>query len=171
MLSIHAEVQHFGDEDETNYDTDERNKENKNEFWIFIDDRKSEKCITYNKINKQTLCKFWSKEKRVVRSKICAFFLSKTFAKKKNGVLYKPATLTYFQLSIQQHLNPKNSMVNLQRDDCFKLLNFLGRFFKSWWKYYWSNAVKFIILKPPEKWERLNWRTVSPKYSLVTKNK
>ena len=32
MLSIHPEVQDFGDEDETNYETDEINKENMNEF-------------------------------------------------------------------------------------------------------------------------------------------
>ena len=32
MLSIHAEQQDFGDEDETNYETDEINKTNMNEF-------------------------------------------------------------------------------------------------------------------------------------------
>ena len=42
MLSIHPEVQDFGDEDETNYETDEINKENMNEFCIFIADQKSE---------------------------------------------------------------------------------------------------------------------------------
>ena len=36
MLSIHPEVQDFGDEDETNYETDEINKQNMNVFWIFI---------------------------------------------------------------------------------------------------------------------------------------
>ena len=41
MLSIHPEVQHFVDEDETNYETDEINKENMNEFCIFIADQKS----------------------------------------------------------------------------------------------------------------------------------
>ena len=46
MLSIHAEVQDFGDEDETNYETDEINKENMNEFWILIADQKSEKYKT-----------------------------------------------------------------------------------------------------------------------------
>ena len=30
----------------------------------------------------QTLCKFWSNEERVERSKIRTFFLSKTFVKK-----------------------------------------------------------------------------------------
>ena len=32
MLSIHAEVQVFGDEGETKYETDEINKENMSEF-------------------------------------------------------------------------------------------------------------------------------------------
>ena len=53
MLNIHAEVQDFGDEDETNYETDEINKENMGEFWIFIADQKSEKYITYNKIRQE----------------------------------------------------------------------------------------------------------------------
>ena len=43
MLSIHAEVQDFGYEDETNY---EIHKENMNEFWILIADQKSEKYKT-----------------------------------------------------------------------------------------------------------------------------
>ena len=55
MLSIHPEVQDLGDEDETNYETDEINKENVNEFWIFIADQKSEKYITYNKIRQANL--------------------------------------------------------------------------------------------------------------------
>ena len=42
MLSIHPEVQHFVDEDEANYETDEKNKENMKEFCIFIADQKSE---------------------------------------------------------------------------------------------------------------------------------
>ena len=42
MLSIHLEVQDFGDEDETNYEIDEVNKENVNEFCSFIADQKSE---------------------------------------------------------------------------------------------------------------------------------
>ena len=42
MLSIHLEVQDFGDEDETNYEIDEVNKENMNEFCSFIADQKSE---------------------------------------------------------------------------------------------------------------------------------
>ena len=96
-----------------------------NEFCIFIADQKSEKYITC----KKTLCKFWSKEKRVERSKIRTFFLCKTFVKK-IGVAYKPATLTYSILRIQRRLNPKNSTVNLQKEDCFKVLNFLERCFK-----------------------------------------
>ena len=50
MLSIHAEVQDFGDEDEINYKTNKINTGNMTEFWIFIADKKSEKYITYNKI-------------------------------------------------------------------------------------------------------------------------
>ena len=42
MVIIHVEVQDFGDEDETNYETDEINKENMSKFWIFIADQKSE---------------------------------------------------------------------------------------------------------------------------------
>ena len=59
------------------------------------------------------------------------FFPLQNFREKENGVPYKPATVTYFQLSIQQHLDSKDSTVNLPKDDCFKLLNFLERFFKS----------------------------------------
>ena len=36
MLSIHPEVQDFGDKDEKNYEADETNEENMNEFCIFI---------------------------------------------------------------------------------------------------------------------------------------
>ena len=53
----------------------------------------------------------------------------------------------------------KYSMVNLQKD-CLKLVNFLERIFKSWWKHYWSNMVKYITHKPTKKWERLKWTTV-----------
>ena len=55
MLSIRAEVQDFGDEDETNYETGKIDKENVNEFWIFITDQKSEKYLTYNKIRQANL--------------------------------------------------------------------------------------------------------------------
>ena len=55
MLSIHPEVQDFGEEDETNYETNEINKENINEFWIFISDQKLEKYITNNKIRQANL--------------------------------------------------------------------------------------------------------------------
>ena len=41
MLSIHPKVKDFGSEDETNYETDEINKENMKEFCIFIADQKS----------------------------------------------------------------------------------------------------------------------------------
>ena len=55
MLSIHPEVQHFGDEDKMNYETDEIIKENMNEFWIFIANQKSEKYITYDKTQQANL--------------------------------------------------------------------------------------------------------------------
>ena len=68
MLSIHPEVQDLGDEDEKNYETDEMNKENMNEFCIFITDQKSENTKHTTKCDKQTLCKFCRKknEKRKV---------------------------------------------------------------------------------------------------------
>ena len=52
MLSIHPEVQDFGDEGETNYETDEINKENMNEFCIFIADQKSENAKHKTKYDK-----------------------------------------------------------------------------------------------------------------------
>ena len=69
MLNIHPEVQDFGDEDETNYGTDEVNKEHMNEFCIFIADQKLENAKHKTKHDKQTLCKFCQKknEKREVK--------------------------------------------------------------------------------------------------------
>ena len=64
MLSINPEVQHFVDEDETNYETDEINKENMNEFCIFIADQKSENTKYKTKYDKQTLCKFYRKKNK-----------------------------------------------------------------------------------------------------------
>ena len=58
MLSIHSEVKDFGNEDETNYETDEINKGNMKEFCIFISDQKSENAKHTIKYDKQTLCKF-----------------------------------------------------------------------------------------------------------------
>ena len=68
MLSVHPEVRDFGDEDETNYETDEINKVNMNEFLIFIADRKSEKYITYNKIRQANLAQVLV-ERRTSREK------------------------------------------------------------------------------------------------------
>ena len=62
MLSIHPEVQDFGDEDETNYETDEINKENMKEFCIFIADQKSENTKYTTKYDKQTLYMFCRKK-------------------------------------------------------------------------------------------------------------
>ena len=69
MLSIHREGQDFGDEDKTNYDTDEINKENINEFCIFIADQRSENTKHKTKYEKQILCKFCRtmNEKREVK--------------------------------------------------------------------------------------------------------
>ena len=56
-------------EDETNYETDEINKENMNEFCSFIADQKSKNTIHKTKYDKQTLCKLFRKknEKREVK--------------------------------------------------------------------------------------------------------
>ena len=89
---------------------------------------KNRKDITYNKIRQANLVQALSKEERVEGSKGRTFFHCNTFVKEKNGVSYKPATLTYFQRSVQRQLNPKDSTVNLQKEDGFKLLNFLERF-------------------------------------------
>ena len=62
MLSIHPEVQVFGDEDEANYEIDEINKENMNKFWVFIAERKSKNTKHTTKYDKQTLCKFCLKK-------------------------------------------------------------------------------------------------------------
>ena len=57
MLSIHPEVKDFGNEDETNYETDEIKKENMKEFCIFITDQKSENTKRTTKYDKQILGK------------------------------------------------------------------------------------------------------------------
>ena len=69
MLSIHPEVQDFGDENETNYETAEANKEDVTEFCIFIADQKSENRKHKTRYDKQTFCKFCRKknEKRAVK--------------------------------------------------------------------------------------------------------
>ena len=64
MLSIHLEVKYFGDEDETNYETDEIKKENMNEFYIFIADQNSENTKHTTKYDKQTLYKLCRKKNR-----------------------------------------------------------------------------------------------------------
>ena len=72
MLNIHPEVQHFVDKDETNYETDEINKENMNEFCIFIADQKSENTKHKTKY-KQTLCKFCQKKNETRQVKYVLF--------------------------------------------------------------------------------------------------
>ena len=46
MLNIHPEVKDFGYKDQTNYETENTNKENMNNFWIFIAEIISEKYLT-----------------------------------------------------------------------------------------------------------------------------
>ena len=74
MQSIHPEVKHFGDEDETIYETDEINKENMKEFGLSFADQKSENTKHTTKYDKQTLWKFCRKEERVEESKEYTFF-------------------------------------------------------------------------------------------------
>ena len=62
MLSILPEVQDFGDEDEKNCQTNEINKEDVNEFCIFIANQESENTKHATKYDKQTLCKFCQRE-------------------------------------------------------------------------------------------------------------
>ena len=57
MLSIHPEVQDFGDEDETNHEIDEINKEYMNKYCTFIADQKPQNTKHTTKYDKQTLCK------------------------------------------------------------------------------------------------------------------
>ena len=64
MLSIHPQVQYFGDEDKTNYKMDKIKKGNMNEFSILIADQKSENTKHKTKYDKQTLWKFCRKENK-----------------------------------------------------------------------------------------------------------
>ena len=105
------EVQHFVDEDEMDYDIDGINKENMKEFCIFITDQKSENTTS------KPCASFVRRRTRRGKRKMY-FFHHKTSVKRK--MAHKPATLAYFQLSIQWHLNTKGSTVNLHKDD-FKL--------------------------------------------------
>ena len=83
MLSVHPEVQNFGDEDETNYETDEINKEIMNEFWIFTAVQKSGKHITYNKIRQVNPVHIFFERRTSRGRKKTYFFLCKTFVRKK----------------------------------------------------------------------------------------
>ena len=60
---------------------------------------------------------------------------------------YKPATLAYFQLSIQWHLRTNGSTVNLHKND-FKLS---WEILKSWQEHYQTNTVK-VIMNREEDW-------------------
>ena len=125
MLTIYPEVQDFGDEDKTNYETNEIDKENMNKYCFFIADQKSENTKHTTKYNKQKFCREKNAQREV---KDVLFSHCKTFVKEKNGVAYKPATLTYLQRFVQRHINTKGSTVNLQKEDGFKLLTFLEKF-------------------------------------------
>ena len=83
MLSFHPKVQDLGGEDETNYETDEINKENINEFWTLIADQKSEKYKTYNKIRQANLEQVLSNEEQVEGSQIRTFSCVKLSYKRK----------------------------------------------------------------------------------------
>ena len=62
MQNIHPKVKDFGEKGETNYETDQINKENMKEFCIFIADQKSENTKYTTKYDKQT-SKFCRKKK------------------------------------------------------------------------------------------------------------
>ena len=106
-----------------------RNKQRKHEQVLhFYCWPKTGKYKTYNKIWEANLVQTLWKEERVEGSKRRIYLHCSTFVKEKNNVVYKPSTLTYFQRSVQRHLNPKGSMGNLQKEDDFAFLNFLERF-------------------------------------------
>ena len=48
------------------------------------------------------------------------FFHHNAIVREKNDVAYKPSTLTYFQRSVQRHLNTKGLTVNLLKEVSFK---------------------------------------------------
>ena len=76
MLSIHPEVQDFGDENETNHEIDEISKENMNKYSIFIADQKPENTKHTPKYDRQTSCKLCGKknELREVKAVLFALF-------------------------------------------------------------------------------------------------
>ena len=130
MLSFHLEVQGFGDDGETIYETDEINKD-MNEFCILIVDQKSDNTKHTTKYDKQTLSKFFRKKNKLREARLRrSFFHCKTFVKEKNGVAYKPSTLTYFHQNVQQHFNTIGSKVYLQKENGIEPLKFLPRFQK-----------------------------------------
>ena len=101
MLSIHLEVKDFGNKDETNYETDEINKENTRVLHFYCWP-KIGKYKTYNKIRQANLLQVLSKEEGVEGSKRRTFSHRKTFVKQKNGVAYEPSTFTYFQRNVHR---------------------------------------------------------------------
>ena len=62
MLCIHSKVQDFGYVDEENCETDEIDKENMNEFSIFIAEQKSENTKHTTKYDNQIFGKFCRKK-------------------------------------------------------------------------------------------------------------
>ena len=63
MQNVHPKVKDFGEKGETNYETNQINKENMEEFSIFIADLKSENTKHTTKYDKQTFSKFCRKKK------------------------------------------------------------------------------------------------------------
>ena len=102
------------------------------------------KYKTYNKIRQANLLQVLSKE-GVEGSKRCTFSHCKPFIKQKNGVAYK---------AFNSEFTERTWLYT------FKIS---WEVLESWWKHYWSNKVKVIIHKPPEKWERLKRTTFSLK--------
>ena len=64
MQSIHPEVQHFGDEDKKKCETDKINKENMNEFSIFIADQKSQNTNHTKNTTSKPCANFVEKRRR-----------------------------------------------------------------------------------------------------------
>ena len=120
MLSIHLELKDFGNEDETNYETDEIYNEIMRVLHFYCWP-KIRKYKIYNKIRQANLLQVFSKEEGVEESKRRTFSHYKTFVKQKNGVGYKPSTFTYFQRNVHRHLNTKSSTANLQKEHGFIL--------------------------------------------------
>ena len=164
MLSIHPEAKDFGNEDETNYETDEINKENMRVLHFYCWP-KIRKYKTYNKIRQANLRQILSKEERVEGSK------RRTFSHRKTGKWRGIGTFNFYVFSTKRSSSRQHKECNSEFTERTRLYTFKisCEVLKSWWKHYWSKKVKVIIHKPPEKWERLKRTTSSPKASMISK--